>query len=427
MLENVRLTTLPNGTRIITSPQPEAESAAVGIWIGVGGRYEPAALTGASHFIEHMLFKGTRRRSAREISQAIEGRGGYLNAYTQEDGTCYYARLPHEYWHEALDVLADMYLEPRLTTADLARERDVIIEELRMYRDQPQHVVQEQFTEAVWPGHPLGRPLAGTEQSLAAMTRERLDAFRRAHYIPDSTVFAFSGRITHEACVKHVAELVGSRPTVKRPSPKVFSARLPQERMRLVRREIEQVHAVIGFRIFGRHDPRRFALRMLNGALGENMSSRLFQIVREKHGLAYSVQSSYQLLNDTGAVMVSAGLDRKRADQALRLIAGEIDRIRRKPIGSAELRRTRDYLLGSFRLGLEGTSSQMTWAGEGLLQYDKFISPEVVIARLKAITVDDVQRVAQQVFDRRRLTLALVVPQDHPMNEVHWLQTLALI
>jgi predicted Zn-dependent peptidase len=427
MLDQVRLTTLPNGTRIITSPQPDAESAAVGIWIGVGGRYESAALTGASHFIEHMLFKGTRRRSARAISQAIEGRGGYLNAYTQEDGTCYYARLPHEFWHEALDVLADMYLEPRLTPADLARERDVIIEELRMYRDQPQHVVQEQFTEAVWPGHALGRPLAGTERSLKAMTRDRLDAFRRAHYTPAATVFAFAGRITHDACVEQVTRLVGQRPAGRSPTPKAFPARLPQERIRLVRREIEQVHAVIGFRTFGRHDPRRFALRVLNGALGENMSSRLFQIVREKHGLAYSVQSSYQLLGDTGAVTVSAGLDRARADQALRLVASEIDRIRRKPMGPAELRRTRDYLLGSFRLGLEGASSQMTWAGEGLLQYGKFISPDAVIAKLKAITADDVQCVAQQILDPRRLTVALVVPQDHPLDEAGWLKTLALI
>ena len=208
MLDQVQLTTLPNGVRVITAPQPDAESVAVGFWVGVGGRHETPAVAGASHFIEHMLFKGTRRRSAREISQAIEGRGGYLNAYTQEDATCYYARIPHERLDEAFDVLADMYREPKFAPADIDRERGVIIEELRMCHDQPQQVLQELLMDGLWPNHPLGRPLVGTEQTLRSMTRVELDGFRRRHYQPGSTVFAMAGRLEHAAVVAMVREAV---------------------------------------------------------------------------------------------------------------------------------------------------------------------------------------------------------------------------
>jgi len=425
MLDSVQLTTLANGARIVTAPQPDAESVAVGIWVAVGGRHESARVVGASHFIEHMLFKGTRRRSAREISQAIEGRGGYLNAYTQEDATCYYARLPHERLAEAFDVLADMYCEPKLAAADMDRERDVIIEELRMGHDQPQQVVQEQLMEGLWSGHPLGRPLVGTEQVLRRITRTELDAFRRRHYLPGTTIFAMAGRLDHATCVHLVREAIGRRPAGHRPVCRRVDRAVPQERVRLAKRNIEQVHAAIAFRCFGRHDPRRFSLRLLNGILGENMSSRLFQIVRERHGLAYAVQSSFQLFDETGAAVISAGLDRVRAPDALRLIATEVARIRAKPVSAGELRRTRDYLQGQFRLGLEGTNSQMQWIGEGLSNYGRVIQPAAVLAKLMAVTAADIQRLAHELFDPRWLTLSLVVPEKDPRDAAAWLATLA--
>ena len=424
MLDQVALTTLPNGIRVITSPQADAESVALGFWVDVGGRHEEAALAGASHFIEHMLFKGTRRRSAKEISQAIEGRGGYLNAYTQEDATCYYARIPHERLGEAFDVLVDMYREPKFAPADIDRERGVIIEELRMCHDQPQHVVQEQLMDGLWSGHPLGRPLVGSEQTLQAMTRAGLDGFRRRHYQPGSTIFAMAGRVTHASAVALVKDAVGRMPAGRRPAFRKVDRRVGQKRFRLARREIEQIHAAVGFRGFGRHDPRRFALRMLNSILGENMSSRLFQIVREKHGLAYAVQSSFQLFDETGAMVVSAGLDRARAADALRLIAREVARMREKPVTAGELRRARDYLQGQFRLGLEGTSSQMQWIGETLTNYGRFVKPDEVLGCLLAVTADEMQQVAAELFTPRRLTLSLVVPEKDPSDEKQWLRTL---
>jgi predicted Zn-dependent peptidase len=424
MLDHVRLTTLPNGAQVITSTQPDAESVAVGFWVAVGGRHEEAAVAGASHFIEHMLFKGTRRRTARQISQAIEGRGGYLNAYTQEDATCYYARLPHERLAEAFDVLVDMYREPRLAPAEIDRERGVIIEEMRMCHDQPQHVVQEQLMDGLWFRHPLGRPLVGSEKTLRGMTRADLDAFRRNHYTPCNTIFAIAGRLDHDAAVTLVRDAVGRLAAGRRRRFRTADRRVRQESFRLARRDIEQVHAAIGFRGFGRHDRRRFALRVLNSILGENMSSRLFQIVREKHGLAYAVQSSFQLFDETGALVVSAGLDRARAADALRLIAREVARLRSQPVGAGELRRARDYLQGQFRLGLEGTGSQMQWVGESLLHYGRYVKPAEVLQQLLAVTADDIRCVCAELCTPRRLTLSLVVPEKDPANERQWLGTL---
>jgi len=427
MLDQVQLTTFPNGTRVITAPQADAESVAVGYWVGVGGRHETPAVAGASHFIEHMLFKGTRRRTAREISQAIEGRGGYLNAYTQEDATCYYARIPHERLGEAFDVLVDMYCEPKFAAADIERERGVIIEELRMGHDQPQQVVQELLMDGLWPNHPLGRPLVGTEQTLRAMTRADLDGFRRRHYQPGNTVFALAGRLEHAAVVAMVRAAVGRLPAGRRTSFRKADHAAPQKHFRVARREIEQVHAAIGFRGFGRHDNRRFALRMLNSILGENMSSRLFQIVREKHGLAYAVQSSFQLFDETGALVVSAGLDRVRAADALRLIARELARMREKPVTRDELRRARDYLQGQFRLGLEGTSSQMQWIGDTLTNYGRFIKPAEVLGHLMAVTPEEMRLVAAEMFSPKYLTLSLVVPEKDLADEKGWLGTLGAL
>ena len=420
MLDNVRITALDNGARVITAPQPDAESVSLGIWVGVGGRHETPAVAGASHFIEHMLFKGTRRRSAREISQAIEGRGGYLNAYTQEDCTCYYARIPHERLAEAFDVLADMYREQKLAPAEMDKERGVIIEELRMCNDQPQHVVQEELMAGLWRGHPLGRPLTGSERSLRTIARDALDAFRRRHYRPPVTVFALAGRLGHEACVRLVRDAVGRLPARRPPAAPPAGRGVPQDRLRLARRKIEQVHAAIGFRCFGRHDERRFTLRLLNGILGENMSSLLFQIVREKHGLAYAVQSSFQLFDETGAMTVSAGLDRGRAAAALRLIARETQRLRTQSVGRAELQRSREYLQGQFRLGLEGTGSRMQWIGETLVHYGRFVPPSEVLAKLMAVTADDIRRLAADLFDPRRMTLSLVVPENDATGEDAW-------
>ena len=422
MLRNVEFTRLDNGARVATARSDDAESVSTGIFIGVGGRHEPAPLTGVCHFIEHMLFKGTPKRKAVDISRAIEGRGGYLNAYTSESSTCYYARLPFEFLGTGFDVLSDMYCNASLSAADMDKERLVIIEELRMYRDQPQQVVQEKFSEALWQNHALGRPLAGTEETLKNLTQKSLAEFKSSAYLPANTLFVFAGRdVVHADCVKRVADVLANAPSGKPPATRRVTDAIRQKPVTITRRPaLEQIHLVLGHRVFGRHDPRRHALRMLNVILGENMSSRLFQVVREKHGFAYAIQSGFQLHDETGAFAISAGLDRNRALQALALIRRELQKLCDTPVTAAELKRTRDYTLGSFRLGLEGVGSQMSWLGEGILNYGRIIMPDEVIKALLAVTVDDIREAARHCFDPARMTLSVVAPEDHPVKDEEW-------
>ncbi len=427
MLDHVEITVLRNGATVVSSRNPEAESVAVGIWVGVGGRHEKRGLAGASHFLEHMLFKGTVRRSALDISREIEGRGGYLNAFTQEESTCYYARLPYEYLAQAFDVLCDMYLNAVIKGEEFNRERDVILEEIKMYQDLPQHVVQERLQEVMYQGHALGAPLSGSEASLRRMTCDTLLQYKARSYVPGSTVFVFAGRLDHDTCVACVERAVGGVASARGLDYKSVDVGVPQQRLSLLKREINQVHAVLGFRVFGRHDDRRYALRVLNGLLGENMSSRLFQSVRERHGLCYSIQSGYQLFGETGMVTISGGFDSQRASAALKLTAKELRRVLDKKVSGAELRRTKDYLLGSFRLGLEGTGNQLMFLGESLLSYGRVVRPEETIAGIQAVTADDVQRVANDVFEPERMTLSLVVPIAQSENEEQWLDTLSVL
>lgn len=421
MLENVNVTVLKNGATVVSAAESDAESVAVGIWVGAGGRHERASHSGVSHFLEHMLFKGTPKRSALAISRAIEGRGGYFNAFTQEESTCYYARLPYEFLPQAFDVLSDMYLNASLKPEDIARERDVIIEEIKMYQDLPQHVVQEQMQEGMFSGHVLGLPLSGEPKTLARIDQKVLARYKSLAYAPAATVFTFAGRLDHDACVACVEKSVGH---VRNRKPLLFKhvdAAVTQKRAVVIRKDINQVHAAVGFRMFGRHDDRRYALRVLNSLLGENMSSRLFQSVRERSGLCYSIQSSYQLFEETGAFTISGGYDAQRAEAALRLTVNELRRVIDVKVGPRELKRAKDYLLGTFRLGLEGSGNQMMFLGESMLNYGRVVNPEETIIGIKAVTPDDVRRVAEDIFETSHMTLALVVPRAQPQSEDDWL------
>ncbi|MCL1921955.1 MAG: insulinase family protein [Kiritimatiellaeota bacterium] len=426
-MKNIQITVLRNGATVATSAVDDAESVAFGVWAKVGGRYEKAAQSGMSHFLEHMLFKGTPTRSALQISQAIEGCGGYLNAFTQEESTCYYARLPHEFMPRAVEVLTDMYVNASVKQDDLERERAVIIEEIKMYQDQPQSVVQEQLQDTMFVSHALGRPLAGSEKTLMPVDRTVMLDFKARAYVPSATVFAFAGRLQHEACVACVEKAFGDVAKRKGLSYPPVTGATNQRPFVMARKDIAQVHAVAGFRIFGRHDSRRYALRVLNGLLGENMSSRLFQSVRERHGLCYSISSSYQLFDETGMFTISGGFDTQRAEAALRLTAKEVRRVIDKNVSAQELKRTKDYLLGTFRLGLEGTGSQMLLIGESLLHFGRVMLPAETIRGIQAVTADDVQRVAADVFAPERMTLSLVVPNAQPQDETAWRDTFAVL
>ena len=401
---------LPNGLTVATAEQPHMTSVTLGLWVAVGARYEPAPLNGACHFIEHMVFKGTQSRSAEGISQEVEGLGGYLNAFTGEESTCYYARAPHNRLDALLEVLVDMFLRSKFAAPDIAKERGVIKEEIAMYLDQPSQHVQELLNALVWPDHPLGRPLAGTEQGLDALGRAELTRFQRTHYVAPASLIVAAGRITHREVVRAATRHARFFPAGEPPTytPAVNTQDRP--RVHLFTKSTEQTQMALGVRVFSRHDERRFILRLLNTLLGEIMSSRLFQVIREQHGLAYSISSGLGLLADTGVLTISAGLDAENLPKVLRLVLRELKRLTDHAPKPSEMRRTRDYALSQFELGLESTENQMTMVGDQLIGYGGIMRPAEIKRRLAAVTAAEIRRCAEDIFRSENLNLALVSP-----------------
>jgi predicted Zn-dependent peptidase len=403
-------TRLPNGLRVATAEMPFMASVSVGIWVGVGSRYEPAELNGACHFIEHMLFKGTAKRTAEEISQAVEGVGGYLNAFTSEEMTCFHARAHADRFDDLLDVLTDMVLRSKFAPAELAKEREVIKEEVVMYRDQPQQHVQEVLNTTLWPDHPLGRSITGDEKALDALSRAKLLAYLKNNYLAENTLIVVAGNVTHRRVVKAATRL--AKFFKSGPCPQfVPVTNAPREpRVNLCTRKVEQTQLALGIHTCSRHDDRRHALRLLNTILGENMSSRLFQVIREEHGLAYSIYSTPSFYADTGDLVISAGLDTENLAKAVRLMVRELKRFTERPPSAAELRRARDYTIGQIDLSLESTDNQMNWLGEQLLGYGKVFQPDEAKRRLSTVTAGEIRAAARDFFRPERLNLALVSP-----------------
>jgi predicted Zn-dependent peptidase len=404
-------TRLENGTIIATAEMPQMASVSLGVWVGIGSRYEPSQINGICHFIEHLLFKGTARRSAREISQAVEGVGGYLNAFTAEETTCFHARAGHEYFEELLDVLMDMFLHSKFAPQDISKERRVIKEEIAMYLDEPQHQVQELLNATLWPDQPLGRPITGTPGTLDAVNRQHLIKYLRDNYISGNTLLVAAGRLKHRQVVQAVRNYVmrvrnGQRP----PLTPVYDHQQSKPRINLFTKDTEQTQVAIGIRTCSRHDQRRYALRLLNVILGENMSSRLFQVVREDRGLAYSIYSSPSFFHDTGDLVISAGLETDKLPQTLKLILRELRRLVETPPSRGELRRACDYVIGQMNLSLESTDSQMNWMGEQLLAYGRIFQPEEVKRHLRQVTPGQIRSAARDFFRAQNLNVALVSP-----------------
>jgi len=403
-----QITRLSNGLRVATADMPHMASVSLGLWVGVGGRYEPAAENGVSHFIEHMLFKGTKKRSAKEISQAVEGIGGYLNAFTGEENTCFYSKARHDRFDELLDVLTDMFLNSRFDPVEIEKERGVIKEELAMYLDQPQHHVQELLNETLWPNQPLGRPLTGTAKTIDAIARADLLRFLRTNYVTGVTLIAAAGNLSHQSVVKAVSRFAPRFPAGKPPRFVPAENNQARPRLRLFTKKTEQTQLALGVRSCSRRDERRFALRLLNTILGENMSSRLFQVVREDRGLAYNIYSSLSFFDDTGDLVISAGLDTANLSKTLKLILRELRHLAATPPAATELRRARDYVIGQMDLSLENTESQMMWLGEQLLGYGRIVPAPEIKRRLARVTAADICAAAHAFLRPDRLNLALV-------------------
>ncbi len=405
-----QVTRLENGLTVATAEMPHSPSVSVGIWVGVGGRYEPAPWSGASHFIEHLLFKGTKKRTAREISQAVEGVGGYLNAFTSEEHTCFYAKARHDQFGRLLEVLTDMFLHSTFDPIEIDKEREVIKEELAMYIDQPQQYVQELLNATMWPDQPLGRSITGTKKTLDALKREQLVEYLRQNYVAPAVLVAIGGRITHGEAVKAVSKYSRKFARGARPCCAAAVSTQAKPSVRLLTKKTEQTQIALGVRACSRHDERRFAMRVLNAILGENMSSRLFQTVREDHGMAYSIYSAGSFFDDAGDLVIAAGLDTDKTEKALGLILTEMKRLTNQVVPAAELKRARDYLLGQLDLGLENSENQMMWAGEQWLGYGKIHHPDEVKRGLSEVTAGQIRSAARDFFRPDRYNLALVSP-----------------
>lgn len=408
--DNYQISQLPEGLTVATAAMPHMASVSLGLWVGVGGRFEPLELHGASHFIEHLLFKGTKRRSAKEISQSVEGIGGYLNAFTSEENTCFYSKARHDRFDELLDVLADMLLNSKFAPVEINKERSVIKEEIAMYLDQPQQHVQEILNDLLWPDHPMGRSLAGTNESLDGMDRAALTGFLKENYTAQNTLIVAAGNLDH-AHIRASAQAIARRfPAGKRPVYLPVENGQDKPAIRLFTKKVEQTQIALALRTCSRHDDRRFALRLMNTILGENMSSRLFQVVREDAGLAYSIYSSLNYMDDTGILSISAGLDTGNLVKTLKLVGRELRRMTEAAPTAAELRRARDYVIGQMDLGLENTESQMNWLGEQLIGYGRIMLPGEIKQRLMQVTAAQVRAMARDFLRPEKLSLALVSP-----------------
>lgn len=401
------------GSTIALCPMQDLESVAVGLWFRVGGRYEKAGENGMAHFIEHMLFKGTRHRNARQISEAIEGRGGDINAFTAEEMTCYYARMSARHFPLLVEVLFDMTRNSLFPAEEFDRERTVIQEEIRMYNDQPASVAMDQLNMLLWPGHSLGRPITGTLESVEAIRRADLCRFWKQNYHAANLILTVAGRIDRPFVEKTLQPWLGK--TSPRLKPSRFgkpAGKLATKPVITASRSVEQVSISIGSYGLSRHDPRRHAMRLLSVVLGENMSSRLFQTLRERHGLAYSVQSSISQFEETGAFYIQLGLEEKNVLKAVKLIRKEIASLMQGKISSAELKRAKDYAIGQLQLNLESSTNHMFWMGEGMVAYRRIPSADEVMDKLSAVQAKDISQLANDLFGKNQFYLSFVGPEQ---------------
>jgi predicted Zn-dependent peptidase len=414
----VSRTILPGGLRVVTEHLPAVHSVALGIWVGVGSRDEDHAHAGATHYLEHLLFKGTRRRTALEISAEMDAVGGEMNAFTAKEYTCYYARVLDRDLPLAVDVLSDMVTSSLIAPKDVDAERNVVLEEIAMNDDDPTDTVHEAFTAKLFGDTPLGRPILGTTASINAITREQIFEHYQARYTPEQLVVAAAGNVDHDTVVRLVTDAFGpALERVAEPAPPRLNGSFPGfgaaagVGTTLVSRGIEQANLVLGCEALSRNDDRRFALGVLNAAFGGGMSSRLFQEIREKRGLAYSVYSFSAQHADTGMWGIYVGCLPAKADEVLAICADEISRVIEGGLTDAELARGKGQVRGSIVLGLEDPSSRMSRLGKSELVYPRLEPVDEVLAAIDAVTHDDVRAVATEILARPK-ALAVVGPFD---------------
>jgi predicted Zn-dependent peptidase len=392
----IRRETFANGLRLVTEAMPHVRSVSIGVWLTRGSRHEPSEHAGIAHFVEHMLFKGTATRSAEDIAQQVDSIGGQLDAFTSKEYAGYYVKVLDEHLPVAVDILADLVTSPVFAPIDIEREQKVVLEEIKMVEDTPDDLVHEIFAESYWGGHPLGRPILGTPVSVSALDQPTLQKYFADTYVAGNFVVVAVGNIEHE----RVKALIESKFASTRASGRAVTDTVPviAPSVQIRRKDLEQSHVCLGTIGLPQNHPDRYAAYALNTVLGGSMSSRLFQNVREKRGLAYAVFSSLSAYEDTGSLSIYAGCGNDAVAELVDVVIAEVRRLKREPVPVDELRRAKDHLKGSLMLNLESTSSRMSHHARQEIYRDRADGLDEMLAAIERVTIDDVQRVAADLF-----------------------------
>jgi predicted Zn-dependent peptidase len=398
---------LPNGLVIVTEKMPHVRSVSVGIWLGTGSRAESAERNGIAHFIEHMVFKGTSKRSAEQIAQSVDSVGGMLDAFTGKEMTCFNAKVLDEHLPVAVDVLSDLVLHARFDPEDIAKEKQVVLEEIKMEEDNPEYLIHELFTQNFWRGHALGMPILGSPETVSQFSKHAVSKCFEEWYAPNRVVITAAGNLEHARLVELVArEFEGARrsaPAAKSTPPETHACVEQRDK-----KELEQVHIVLGVPSYPLAHEGRYAASLMNVILGGGMSSRLFQNIRERQGLAYAIESDLSPYTDSGVLSVYAGTSRDSAEKLIRSVSEEFRSVRADGVSHEELRRAKDHLKGSMMLSLESTSSRMSNLARQAMYLHRFISLDEMLASIEAVTREQVHAIAHDFFEPGRITLTVL-------------------
>lgn len=406
-VREIEMTTLANGVRVITETMPHVRSVSVGIWIGTGSRRETPEQNGISHFIEHMLFKGTTTRSAEDIARSVDSIGGNLDAFTAKELVCFNTKVLDQHLSLAFDVLADLVLHPLFHDEDIAKEKGVILEEIKMEADSPDYLVHEIFSANFWKDHPLGKPILGTRETVKRFDRAVIESYYRKVYSPDNLIVTAAGHLTHERMV----DLVAQHFSALAPNPASGTDHTPATHARIAlrnKKSLEQVHLCLGVPSYPLPHQERFPCYVLNTMLGGGMSSRLFQNIRERQGLAYAVFSELSPYRDTGCLSIYAGTSLESAPKVVASVVKEFKQLKQERVSEEELRRAKDHLKGSLMLSLESTSARMSNLARQEMYFGRFFSLDELVESIETVTADDVQRIAQTFFDPKQIALTIL-------------------
>ncbi|MFA6078384.1 MAG: pitrilysin family protein [Candidatus Omnitrophota bacterium] len=411
---------LENGLKVVSRPMSHMESVSLGIWIRAGGRYEDKTNSGISHLLEHLLFKGTKKRDVRKIKEEIEGRGGSFNGFTSEEFTCYLVKLLAKDADLGIDILSDMVLNPRLDEEEIEKEKNVIIEEINMYKDMPAQHVHEILAEIMWPGQPLGLPLAGTVESVKSLSRKDIVAYKETFYNTKNMLAIGAGRIDEGRMVDICRKYLSSETKKENPGFEKVRREQRSSSLNVNFKETEQTHMALGFHAMDRFSPERHALSLVNIILGANMSSRLFHIVRDEMALCYEISSGVRKYEDTGAFTIGAGVDNKKLLKATEVILGILGKMKVESVPEEELGRAKEYYKGQLLFAMEDTMNLMLWLGEKVLSGEKDFSTQKIMENIDNVKAGDIMRVSQKLFTDENLSLAVIGPfkEEKALKEV---------